>query len=398
MTFRRTRRLVACTIGSVLFLFGLPATPAIAAPTVSTPITYIYDEIGRLEAVVDPTVSGNGVAKYAYDDVGNLLSITRQSVNTTRLIDFHGKTGQVGSTVTIYGSSFNTTPSQNQVRFVNASGLIWSVTASTATTITAAVPSGVPPASCTTSPGCSLWVKNLGTNQTATSTQKYLVTGSLSPTISGFVPSSGVPGASVTITGTNFDPASPASNNVFLNGTRAQVTAVNSTSLTVKVPPFAAAGRISVQTANGEAVSSADFTTVPAGYSITDVQSTSRLTLGQSSGLSITTGTRIALGLFDATQGQRIFIDIAGSSTASYPGFTIYDPFGRVAMSGAVPPGGTYYDTTRLSFDGTYTAIFDPQGSETGTITFTIIDAAPVMGDGRPRWKLVARYLRSDPR
>lgn len=364
-------------------VFGLPAVPAVAAATASTPITYIYDEIGRLEAVVDPTVTGNGVAKYAYDDVGNLLSITRQSVTKTRLIDFHGKTGQVGSTVTIYGSSFNTTVAQNQVRFNGSAGTVATVTSANATKLTITVPPGIP-AACTIAPGCVLWVKNLGTNQTATSTQTYVVTGSLSPTISGITPGSGAIGASVTITGTNFATTSPASNNVFFNDTRAQVTAVTSTSLTVKVPPFATSGKVSVQTANGETTFTTDFVTAPVAYAVGDVESASRLTLGQSSMLSIATGTKVALGLFDATQDQRIFVDIAGATTASYPRLDFYDPFGRPVHLSGVSPTGAYYDTMLLPFDGTYTVVFDPQGSETGNVTFTIVDAVPVTGSITP--------------
>lgn len=39
MGFRRLRRLVASTTGFVLVLLGLPTTPALASPTLSTPIT-----------------------------------------------------------------------------------------------------------------------------------------------------------------------------------------------------------------------------------------------------------------------------------------------------------------------------------------------------------------------
>ena len=39
-----------------------------------SPVRYVYDELGRLVAVID----GNGdTAVYAYDAVGNLLSIAR---------------------------------------------------------------------------------------------------------------------------------------------------------------------------------------------------------------------------------------------------------------------------------------------------------------------------------
>jgi len=131
----RRRRSLAGLIALTLLVVVLPPAPAIAAPTATTPITYVYDEIGRLTAVVDPTAASNGIAKYAYDDVGNLLSITRQSATTTRILEFHGKRGGTGTPVTIYGSSFNTTAAQNQVRFNGSAGTIATVTAATATTL-----------------------------------------------------------------------------------------------------------------------------------------------------------------------------------------------------------------------------------------------------------------------
>jgi len=43
----------------------------------ASPIQYFYDDLGRLVTVVDQ--NGN-VASYAYDAVGNLLSITRSTL------------------------------------------------------------------------------------------------------------------------------------------------------------------------------------------------------------------------------------------------------------------------------------------------------------------------------
>ena len=65
MAVGRFRVFLVLLTGLLVALLGIPAVPALAAPTVSTPITYVYDEIGRLEAVVDPTAATNGIAKYA---------------------------------------------------------------------------------------------------------------------------------------------------------------------------------------------------------------------------------------------------------------------------------------------------------------------------------------------
>ena len=140
--WRHARRTTSIVVALTLLALGLQAPIAqlaAASPTPSNPITYVYDEIGRLEAVVDPTAATNGIAKYAYDDVGNLLSITRQSATVTTILDFHAKSGQVGSSVTIYGAGFSSTPSQNTVTF---NGTPATVTSATTTTLVATVPAG----------------------------------------------------------------------------------------------------------------------------------------------------------------------------------------------------------------------------------------------------------------
>jgi|SRR5215831_15564857 len=48
-------------------------------------ISYLYDAAGRLIAVVVP---GTGTAVYAYDAVGNLLSITRYASTAVLIVDF----------------------------------------------------------------------------------------------------------------------------------------------------------------------------------------------------------------------------------------------------------------------------------------------------------------------
>ncbi len=61
----------------------LLGTPALAAAD----ITYIYDELGRLRAVIDPSQT-DGTAIYTYDAAGNILSITRQPSTQVSIIEF----------------------------------------------------------------------------------------------------------------------------------------------------------------------------------------------------------------------------------------------------------------------------------------------------------------------
>src|SRR5438552_3942671 len=82
----RTRRAVTpwkVSVGFALAIalatYGLPASVALASPTSSSAITYVYDAAGRLEAAIDPTASSTtkGLVRYTYDDAGNLLGISR---------------------------------------------------------------------------------------------------------------------------------------------------------------------------------------------------------------------------------------------------------------------------------------------------------------------------------
>ena len=56
------RSITTLGIGLLLLTLGLPTLPAIAI-TAANAITYVYDELGRLEAVVDPAAT-NGIARY----------------------------------------------------------------------------------------------------------------------------------------------------------------------------------------------------------------------------------------------------------------------------------------------------------------------------------------------
>src|SRR6266508_5556428 len=53
-------------------------------------ITYVYDPVGRLRAVVDPASSA---AQYTYDVVGNITAISTFSSTQTSLIEWTPTTG-----------------------------------------------------------------------------------------------------------------------------------------------------------------------------------------------------------------------------------------------------------------------------------------------------------------
>jgi YD repeat-containing protein len=109
--------------------------PAWAQPSA---IQYAYDELGRLQAVVDQ--QGNA-AIYSYDAVGNMLSIQRVDAATlpgvaiTALVPDKGKTGTV---VSILGKGFGGA-GQNTVAF---NGVAASATQAFGNRIITSVPAG----------------------------------------------------------------------------------------------------------------------------------------------------------------------------------------------------------------------------------------------------------------
>jgi YD repeat-containing protein len=125
------------TLTGLIFLFILGfASPLWAQSGAS--VQYVYDALGRLTTVVDP--SGN-VATYNYDAVGNLLSITSSTSSPSALaiLGFSPTQGGAGTTVTIQGQNFSATPSANTVKF---NGTTATVTAATTNSLTTTVPAG----------------------------------------------------------------------------------------------------------------------------------------------------------------------------------------------------------------------------------------------------------------
>lgn len=98
-------------------------------------IRYEYDELGRLITVIDVVRAQQ--AQYEWDAVGNLLRITRQSI--VAIFDFTPRFGPVGTTVTLDGTGYSSTPSANQVTF---NGVPAVVTSATPMQVVVTVPEG----------------------------------------------------------------------------------------------------------------------------------------------------------------------------------------------------------------------------------------------------------------
>jgi YD repeat-containing protein len=324
--------------------------------------SYVYDDAGRLIAVSDPT---SDTAVYNYDAMGNLLSITRQNSSVLSILNFTPKSGPIGTAVTIYGTGFSATPSQNTVTF---NGTAATIVSATATQIVTTVPGGAAtgPITVTTPTG------------SATSTTSFSVTNASAPgvpTITSFTPTSGPVGTAVTINGTNFDPT-PANNHVRLNTTQATVTTASTTSMTVPVPAGATSGKIRVGTTQGTAVSSTDFVVPPTGFTTADIQNTSRADFGVNLPITVSTANKIALVLFEGIGGQRLSMNLS-SVTMSSVNVSILTPVGATLKTVTSGTSGVFMEPILLPMTGTYTIVVDPVGTATGSLVLTIYNVPP---------------------
>jgi YD repeat-containing protein len=328
-------------------------------------INYIYDESGRLISVV----TASEVVTYTYDAAGNLLSTARTNTNLPSIIEFTPNSGTVGATVTIYGTGFSSTPSQNTVKF---NGTTATVTTATPTQIVTSVPAGATTGLITVNTPLGL----------ATSSTSFTVTASASPTITGFTPNIGPAGTAVTINGTNFETVT-ANNRVAFNNTFAQVNTATATSLGATVPSSGTSGHISVTTPGGKATSTADFFIPPSPYVAADVLVTDRMALGDTKTVAMTTASKIGLVLFDASAGQRVSLKVNSNTIASCL-VRIYNPNGSTLASITANTSNNFMDTPVLLTTGTYTILIDPDSTNTGSINFTLNNASDVSASITP--------------
>lgn len=347
-------------------LIPLALVVGLSASAAFADVQYVYDELGRLVQVINP--SGTSV-QYTYDAAGNITAVRQLATTTPSITEFTPNAGPVGATVTIYGTGFSTTASQNTVKF---NGTTTTVSTATATQLTVTVPSGATTGtiSVTTSGG------------TATSAQTFTVTaGSPVPTVTGFTPTIGSTGTVVTINGANFDP-SPTNDRVRFNGTNAIVTGATASQITSTVPAGAGSGKVSVATVFGTGTSSNDFFVPPSGYTTADVVAIGRTTVGASPAtFSVPTAGKVGMFLFDGIQGQNLGLGINGVTGSG----TIYikKPDGQNLMpSFGFNSSGTSANLPTLTATGAYAIVVVASAAVSLTITLSPDITGSVAVDG----------------
>ena len=340
-------------------------TNASLQPVGANPVNYVYDDLGRLIAVID---SAGDTAIYKYDSLGNILSIARQSSAQVSIISFTPQSGTSGASVTINGTGFSATAAQDTVQF---NGVSASVVSATATQIVTTVP-----AAATTGP-----ITVTTPSGTATSSANFAVaTSSGAPTITSFAPTMGVPGTPVAITGTNFDIL--ANDKVTFNTSHAGVTSATNTQINTIVPASATSGHIAVSIPAGQATSTQDFY-IPFGtHVVADIGYTGRVSIGSGQTISLAAN-QIGLLLFDGSAGQGVSLQLSGSSFATCTLF-IYAPGGAQLASSSCTSGTSFVGSVTQPLTGTYTVGIDP-GASGGSITVALTpDVSGAITPGTP--------------
>ena len=330
--------------------------PVLTQGAAGADITYVYDRLGRLIGVVDPA---SDTAVYHYDAVGNLTSISRQSSALVSIIDFNPSSGPVGSTVTIYGTGFSPTPSENTVTF---NGTAASVSSASPTQLVATVPAGATTGT----------IGVTGPAGSASSSSPFTVTAtSGAPTITSFTPAIATPGTAVSITGTNFE-ATPTNNRLRFNIVPAPITSSTATNISVPVPGGATSGRVSLATPGGSTQSTDDFFVPPPPNTAADVSFTGRASIGGATvNATITSVGKIALIVFDGTAGQQVSVGISAGGVVETDTW-VFHPNGAQLAWVYSDNNGRDIHIESLPATGTYTIRLAPRSTYAGTKPITL--------------------------
>jgi YD repeat-containing protein len=339
---------------------------AASGQTVSGPVTYSYDELGRLIGAVAST--GEAV-RYNYDSVGNILSITRYAAGQSTIFEFHPKSGPVGTAVSISGSSFSANPAQDTVSFNGTPAVI---TSASATSLTVLVPSGSTTGTITvTSPSGSV-----------TGSDSFTVTADNGNTrIDSFTPQIVAAGTTLTIAGANFD-TTLVNDRLSINSTHGLTpTAATSSSLSLSTPSSTGSGHISLSTPNGAVTTTSDLFVPPPIYGVSQVGFTGRTLVSSPGTVSLAAANQIGILLFEGQRGQMVSAVASSGSTFSNCTFYIYTPTNAALLdsrstngtgqaSGFCGTSGGFLDSQVLPTTGTYALTVVP-GTATGHVSLT---------------------------
>lgn len=343
----------------VIWLLTFCLGTHLTSPALAADVQYVYDKLGRLVSVV--AADGSSV-QYTYDAVGNIQSIQKNATTALSIAEFSPSGGSAGTTVTIFGSGFDTVAANNIVKFNDAAAIVSSATANT---LTVAAPASVVTGRISIS----------NSNGNVISSKDYIVGAFAPPAITNFSPVMGVAGTQVTVSGSNFQTVKEANKTSFGNFA-ATVVSSSGSSLVASAPGAPLSGKITVSTPYGSAVSVNDFYGLPTGWSTNDIGYTGRLAVnGPPITLTTTLAGKKAIVLFDGVAQQRIsLMSAVGTFSYSTP-ITIYNPDGSVLMT-ATMYNRDSIDLLPLPASGTYTIAIAPNANDKGSVNLSLISEA----------------------
>ena len=304
-----------------------PADVQLAFGGVDAPILEAKDDLlmGRVpenakDGPVTVTIDGLTVISDAYfnvkttSDGGNGDDDNNQPPPSISGIS--PNSGPTGTQVTISGSNFSDTDSENSVTFNGSNATINSATT---TKIIAVVPDGA-----TTGP-----VKVTTNGQTAAGPD--FTVKQPAPVIDAINPTSGPVSTEVTIEGENFS-STVSDNTITFNGTQAVINTANTTEITTSVPDGATTGPIEVRT-NGKTATGPTFSVIPddGDPQFPIVGSEATLTTG-THGVCLGCGFTNERNIVDESLNNFAQINIGANIAGS--------AFARVESNGTIPGGG----------------------------------------------------------
>jgi YD repeat-containing protein len=305
--------------------------------------SYIYDELGR---VVQATYTDGAVIVYRYDANGNISAILRQSASALSIADVSPTVVHAGSLVTITGTGFSATATENAVI---VGGAVAAVSTASATTLTVIVPAGANSGPVTVNVGSA----------TAISPRSIVV---LRPAISSFAPTQVAPGAAITLNGANLNLVPGTS--VSIAGVNAAISSITNSRIVFAAPP--ASGPIKVSTSYGAAFSTGSLITIPAAIGAANVIASVPLTPGSSASLNINQPNKYGVFTFDGTANQYLSLQI--SSQVRVPSnssvtYKFYSPSHALLISGTLSASSPTIHLPRLPATGTYLVAFSGTGT-----------------------------------
>ncbi|MGA2134037.1 MAG: IPT/TIG domain-containing protein [Bryobacteraceae bacterium] len=230
----------------------------------STPLTTTYSSATKLTAAVTSSQLAAAGAVHVTVEDQMTSSASTFTVDGPAITALNPKTiaaGAPNTTLTVTGTSFVPGTSAGSVPYIGTTPL--TVTAATATSITATLPSSLLSSAGT----LSVTVQN--PNDSATSSASSLTVAA--PVITTLNPktiAAGAPSTTLTITGTNFVPGTTAGSVPYIGTTALTVTSASATSIVATIPSslLSSAGSLSVtvQNPNASATSSPSSLSVAA--------------------------------------------------------------------------------------------------------------------------------------